>query len=289
MSARMGGTRDYRMHTTETMLRRALQTRGDATTVTLDPVFQGLPATAHGGAVLALIDAVLPRPGLRRLAGIFRRRVPLGTSLRLRVSDQGGGLACDLLDPDSAVLVEGRVDAEAAAAGDEALPPAAMPLPISTTCFACGVDSVQGLQAKLHFDDVSVTGRWVPPERFRGDAGTLAPIALTVLLDEAAFWLGALASGESGMTTDLAVTLAGAVPFGAAVTVSGRREGVRRAAGDPRYWETRVAAHDEDGRLVAAADITFVAVRGAARKLVRWLAPLNSRDVLRRIFPAYVS
>lgn len=285
----MGGTRDYRMHTAETLLRHALQPRGNAITVTLDPVFQGLPATAHGGAVLALIDAALPRPGCRRLTGTFRRRVPLGAALALRVSAGGDGRACELLDPASALLVEGRVDAEPAAGADQALPLAATPLPVSTTCFACGVDSVLGLRARLHFDDVSVTGRWVPSERFRGEAGTLAPIALTVLLDEAAFWLGALASGESGMTTHLAVTLAGSVPFGAAVRVSGRREGVRPAAGDPRYWQTRVAAHDEDGRLVAGADITFVAVRGAARRLVSWVAPLNSPDVLRRIFPAYVS
>jgi len=39
---------------------------------------------------------------------------------------------------------------------------------------------------------------WQPRAPFRRADGSLAPAALTTLLDEAAFWLGALATGESG-------------------------------------------------------------------------------------------
>ena len=121
----------------------------------------------------------------------------------------------------------------------------------------------------------------------RGQAKTRLLRALTTLLDETAFWLGALATGESGMTTDLAVTLHGPVPFGAALTVSGRRATVRPHADDRRYWDTEVAARDAAGALVASARITFVAVRGAARRLVTGMLAINDADVVRRVFPAY--
>ena len=117
--------------------------------------------------------------------------------------------------------------------------------------------------------------------------GAWRPFAVTSLLDEAAFWLGALASGESGMTTDLAVTLASTIPFGAPVAVRGERARVQPLPGDRRYWQTHTIAWDGDGRVVAEADITFVAIRGTARKLAGWLGPLNPPGLLPRIFPAY--
>jgi hypothetical protein len=39
---------------------------------------------------------------------------------------------------------------------------------------------------------------------------------------------------------------------------------------------------------VASAAITFVAVRGAARRLVTGMLAVNTPDVLRHVFPAYV-
>jgi hypothetical protein len=83
------------------------------------------------------------------------------------------------------------------------------------------------------------------------------------------------------------VTLGAAVPINSALIVRGERADVQPSPDDPRYWTTSLEAHDGTGRMVAAAAITFVAVRGAARKLAAWVAPPNSPDVLRRIFPAY--
>jgi hypothetical protein len=108
------------------------------------------------------------------------------------------------------------------------------------------------------------------------------------LLDEAAFWLGAAASGESGMTTELRIALHTAVAFGSRIVVEGRRADVRQRVDDPRYWDTEVSAWDETGTPVATAAITFVAVRGAARKLVTGFLSVATPDVLRRVFPAYV-
>jgi len=39
---------------------------------------------------------------------------------------------------------------------------------------------------------------------------------------------------------------------------------------------------------VASASITFVAVRGAARRLVSGMLAINAPDLLRRVFPTYI-
>src|SRR5262249_26141881 len=106
------------------------------------------------------------------------------------------------------------------------------------------------------------------------------------LLDEAAFWLGALATGESGMTTELRVSLHHPAPFGAVITVSGARAAVRPRGDDPRYQETSIVAY-ADGRLVATARIGFVAVRGAARRPLAGLPSMNDPACVQRVFPAY--
>jgi len=282
-------TSDYRMPTADARLRGALEGRGGERILTLDPAFSGLPDTAHGGSVLAAVDALAGGRGPRTVRGLYRRRVPLGVPLRLSILEAGDAHEYRLADTMDTLLVEGAV----AGAGPPAAaaPPAAVaawPLPVSTTCFACGVQNPIGLRLRLAFDDGAVAGRWEPRAAFRAPDGALAPVALTTMLDEAAFWLGALASGESGMTTELSVTIDGPVPFGTPLVVGGRRERVRPLPGDPRYWTTEVAAWDEAGRVVAQARITFVAVRGAARRLAGWLLGANAAEVVARVFPAYV-
>lgn len=279
------------MPTTDAVLRRGLEVHGAEHIVTLDPAFQGLPDTAHGGSVLAvfrLLAEAWPGPELR---GVYRKRVPLGVPLRL-VTERADAdtIACSLLDAADTPLVDGavrRVAADFAGNGPPRQGAEGDPLPVSSTCFACGVDNPLGLGVRLRCDGDGVWGVWPAPERFCTADHALAPVALTTLLDEAAFWLGALASGESGMTTDLAVRLHAPVPFGTAITVGGRRDGVRPRRDDPRYWDSTVTAWDERGRVVADASITFVAVRGAARRLAAWLLQVNPAQVVRRVFPAY--
>jgi len=48
----MGGTLDYGMVTAERALLDAVEPRAAGRSLTLDPAFQGLPDTAHGGSVL---------------------------------------------------------------------------------------------------------------------------------------------------------------------------------------------------------------------------------------------
>jgi hypothetical protein len=296
----MIGTRDHRMQTTEALLRRCLDAAGAGARLELDPVFQGLPGAAHGGSVLALLDSLAGLRGPRRVRGVYRRRVPVGVPLFVETTRSDGATAYRVLEG-AAVLADGSVcpstlpgvgpEADDSPPGPREWPAGVAAggtaLPVSNTCFVCGLDNPAGLGAQLRFDGEGVFAVWTAPARFRAGRGGLAPIALTALLDEAAFWLGALASGESGMTTDLVVTMVDDIPLDAPIAVSGERRRVRPTAGDPRYWQTRTRARDARGRVVAEADITFVAVRGAARRLTAWLNPLNPPGLMARIFPSY--
>jgi hypothetical protein len=277
------------MTTIDATLRGAVTGAGDAFTLTLDPAFQGLPESAHGGSLLALYDALAARRGPRTLRGRYLRRVPVGVPLAFTMTRHAGAPAFRVAERDGTVLADGRViEPEPLGKSVAASPgPETAPLPVSLTCLACGIENPRGLRAQLTFDSHVVGGVWTPRPEFRGDNGRLSPIALTTLLDEAAFWLGALASGESGMTTDLAIALHDDAPSGAPVLISGERAATRPRPDDPRYWQTDVSARDEAGRLLATASITFVAIRGAARKLVTGLLAINPPDVVRRAFPAY--
>src|SRR4029079_4962346 len=128
--------------------------------------------------------------------------------LALRVRRDGDGCHLEVAERET-VLVRGDVRAVADSAGTPPPVPApdALARPISRTCFACGLDNPLGLGATLRADDEIVGGTWTPRPGFATRAGTLSSVALTTLLDEAAFWLGALATGEAGMTTQLRVVL----------------------------------------------------------------------------------
>jgi acyl-coenzyme A thioesterase PaaI-like protein len=270
------------------LLRASLEPMADGAGVALDPAFAGLPEMAHGGAIVALFDALGGLRGARRVRARYLRKIPLGTDLTLRRNDTGGVPLA--LETGTTRFAEGRVS-PAATAVDRLVPAdasATRPLPRSTSCFVCGVANPIGLRATLAFDDHTVHGVWHPADHVRAVDGTLAPIALTGLLDEAAFWLGALATGESGMTTELDVALLRPAPFGEPVTIVGDRRSVTPRA-DARYADTSVTALGAHGAPLATARITFVAVRGAARRLVSWLAPTNAPDVIARVFPAYTA
>jgi hypothetical protein len=279
----------YRMPTTSTVLRRGINRRAGDLTLTLDRAFQGLPETAHGGSVLGAVDLVAGIPGSRTVSGIYRRRVRVGVPLSLSLARADGEVAYRLLDG-ADPLVEGRVRGEAASVAVSPPAPArhGHALPISRTCFACGIDNPLGLRLRLYFDDETVHAAWTSSDGFREDGGALAAVALTTLLDEAAFWLGALATGEAGMTTDLRVTLHRRVLADGGLTVVGQRAAIAVRPDDARYLNTDVAVLDGDG-VVATAQITFVTVRGAARRLVTGLLAMNDVATLRRVFPSYTS
>jgi acyl-coenzyme A thioesterase PaaI-like protein len=278
------------MITIDATLRHALEVSGPDLILTLDPALQGLPETAHGGSVLAVFDTLAGATAPREVSGIYRRRVPLGLPLTLRRAREGSAETFVLSDQTGGVLVDGRVALLVSPAENGTLRPdgngAGHALPISRTCFACGTDNELGLRARLAFDADTVRVTWQPRAPFRRADGSLAPAALTTLLDEAAFWLGALATGESGMTTELRVALHHPAPYDAPITVTGARAAVRPRHEDARYQDTEIVARAGD-QSVATARITFVVVRGAARRLVSGMLGMNDPECVRRVFPAY--
>jgi hypothetical protein len=70
------------------------------------------------------------------------------------------------------------------------------------------------------------------------------------------------------------------------VTVAGARASVRPRDDDARYQDTEIVARAGD-QVVATARITFVVVRGAARRLVNGMLAINDPACVRRVFPAY--
>src|SRR3982751_1259439 len=167
------------MPTTDALLRAAVSGAADDLTLTLDAAFQGLPDTAHGGTLLAVFDALADAAGPREIIGQYRRRVPLGVPLTLDVTRSTGGLACRVLDAAAGVLVEGQVQTARTQDVDGAWRAAETPLPVSRTCFACGIDNPVGLRARLAFDTHAVGGSWTPDARFLAADGTLPTVALT--------------------------------------------------------------------------------------------------------------
>jgi len=262
--------------------------------LTFHETFQGLPGMAHGGSVLAAFDAIACQRGLtdaREIFSAYRRKVPLSTPLPLQVLSSGGRADFRLSDGRQ-LLVEGCVQSLSFPSERPDLPEdldGGFPLPISNRCFACGVENPSGLQVTLRFDDRRVWAEYLPREPFRTAEGQLSTATLTTLLDETAFWLGALASGESGMTTEIRVALhRGPVRFGEPLIVVGKREQVTQRSGDPRYWETETAVLTTEGEPLATGRITFVAVRGAAKRLITGMLSINPPEVVRRVFPTHV-
>ena len=220
--------------------------------------------------------------------------MPLATPLRLRVEPAPDGCRLELFD-DHTVLVSGGVTGVPPSARSSQ-PPAIRPRPRPSRrdaaahlggCFACGLDNPLGLAVSLRADATTVGGTWMPRPGFRLADGTLAPVALTTLLDEAAFWLGALATGESGMTTELRVTLHTSAVAEGPITVSGLRSAVQARPADARYWDTAVAARDAAGASWPAPPSRSWPSGGGASAGHRH-ARRQHADVLRHVFPAYV-
>src|SRR2546425_12391161 len=77
------------MGATHAALAGGLLRRRDGFLLTLDPAFQGLPETAHGGTVLAAFHLAGGADG-SAVRGVYRRRVPIATPLRLMLSPDRG-------------------------------------------------------------------------------------------------------------------------------------------------------------------------------------------------------
>src|SRR3989454_11448720 len=128
------------MGATHAALAGGLLRRRDGFIVTLDPAFQGPPETAHGGTVLAAFHLASGADG-SAVRGVYRRRVPIATPLRLTLSPDRGRVTC-VLEDDAGALVEGSVTppgaSHSASRDDPGRGSAAdsHPVPLSGACVA---------------------------------------------------------------------------------------------------------------------------------------------------------
>ncbi len=285
------------MRTIEHVLSKCLSLNADGTgRLTLAAALQGFPETAHGGAILGTFDAAAARwitsTTPRTIVAQIQKSVPLETALPLAARGARDEVVLVLGD-DGQPRAHGRVTVATVEPASRwswtPQPGKSLDLPTARGCLACGSENPVGLRVQLRFDDRCVWSEFRPPDTYRTPDGRIAPALYTVLLDEMAWWLGALASGEAGVTTELAVALhRPAHPFGNALLAIGCRDGVVAMDERNHFWKTESAVLASDGSLLASGVITFAGSRAYSRRLVPKLLAMNSPERLRPIFPTHV-
>ncbi len=157
---------------------------------------------------------------------------------------------------------------------------------MSEHCLACGRLNPLGLRAELRFNEDGVWARLAPLAPWRTAGGRPHPALGPVLLDEIAWWLGALVTREGGLTNRIRVALMTPdAPWDAPLIAAGRFETVAPVDRKRTFWRTETALMSADGRLLATASIVF---RGGAEYSARQLdyfRPRTPPEIFQRMFP----
>lgn len=266
---------------------------------------QSWPGIVHGGALAALLDrasralAADERP--RRIEARLTSSVPIERALDLEGHAEGSAVGVSILERGqlltSATITAadghadgGALEADAAlrARADRAGDRDGWPMPRSEQCLACGADNPLGLRLGLRFDRHGVWARFEPRPSWRRPDGRLEPALAAVILDEIAWWLGALVSTEGGLTNRISLTLprpdaavAGPLlaggPFDAVTPVDRRRT----------FWRTHGALIGADGAALATAAIVFRAGADYSARQMTYFRSRTDPEVFARMFPAY--
>ncbi|HEX7786326.1 MAG TPA: hypothetical protein VF653_08895 [Methylomirabilota bacterium] len=265
---------------------------------------QSWPGIVHGGGLAALLDAasraLAPDDRPRRIEARLTSSVPIDRALDLEGHAQDSAVTVTILERGqpltSATITAADQSAAALDAGDGAasIDPAAgrepesWPMPLSDQCLACGADNPLGLRLGLRFDARSVWARFVPRDPWQRPDGRLEPALAAVILDEVAWWLGALVSQEGGLTNriDLVMRRPDSAVSGP-LLAAGRLDAVAPVDRRRTFWRTHSALLTGDGSVLATAAIVF---RAGADYSARQMAYFRSRTdpaVFARMFPAY--
>jgi hypothetical protein len=261
--------------------------------ITFPRNLEGFPGTAHGGAVAALFHRLtLPRPPVRLRLELVRG-VPTETPLALTTTSAGREARLTLAQGDRiltrATLTRDSIPpAEPAPANPAGStePGDAGQTPGTSTCLACGSAKPIGLAVRFRVSDRLLWRDYAPPETYRTRDGGTHPALAAVMLDELGWWLGALAQGECGVTTEVEVTWYCPLPF-APLLVIGDRTAVR-VDDDPRgrYWRAGGAIRSPDGIVLAAGRVRFAGSRAYTRRLLEPFLETTDADTLVRLFPS---
>lgn len=228
--------------------------------------------------------------GPRRVEGRLTSSVPIETALDLEAGRSDEMISLSIRQ-DGQTLTSGGVSP----LGD---PPATTPwgggdgagssLPTSDQCLACGARNPLGLQVTLAFDTEGVWARLEPRESWRAQSDRLHPALAPVLLDEVAWWLGALVTKEGGLTNRLAINLYEPdMPFSGPLIAAGRFADVTPIDRKRTFWRTESTLTTGSGRLLATASIIFRGGPEYSSRQIPYFQPRTPPEVFRAMFPNY--
>ncbi len=302
MNGREYSTRSHARRTPETVahvMAAAARLGPDGRGRFLAPAaLQSWPGIVHGGGLVALLDAAARAlgsgDGPRRLEGRLTSSVPIETALDLEGHAERDVATVTILER-AQPLTSATVDAGAVEDPAEAVPPEwtaagreGWPMPLSDQCLACGAHNALGLQLGLRWDRDGVWAHFRPRASWRGPGDRIDPALAPVLLDEVAWWLGALVTKEGGLTNRISVTLlrpGAAVP--GPITAVGRFADVTPVDRRRIFWRTRSGLLAADGTVLAVASIVF---RPGAEYSTRQMSFFRARtdpENFARMFPGY--
>ena len=254
---------------------------------------QSWPGIVHGGCLVGLVDAAAIRlgraPGPRRVDGRLTSSVPTETALDLQAGRDGGTVWLTILQGGQTLTSGTVVDLTGAGAAPTWRGGSAgASLPMSDDCLACGARNPVGLQVALSFDEEGVWAHLAPREPWRAGGDRLHPAFAPVLLDEIAWWLGALVMKEGGLTNRLAVSLHEPdAPFDGALVASGRFADVAPVDRKRTFWRTESTLSTPSGTLIATASIVFRGGTDYSERQMAYFKPRTPPEVFRRMFPNY--
>jgi acyl-coenzyme A thioesterase PaaI-like protein len=258
------------------------------------PALQSWPGIVHGGGLAALLDAAACARGgadqPRHVEARLTSSVPLETALDLEAREDGGTVTVAILDRGqsltSAAIRRGEVEAGPPDPAWRAGGRDGWPMPLSDQCLACGAHNPLGLQLGLRFDADCVWARFLPREPWRRPGGRVVAALAAVVLDEVAWWLGALVAKEGGLTNRIALALLrpdAAVP--GPVTAVGRLADVAPVDRRRTFWRTRSTLLAADGTVLATAAIVFRAGADYSERQMAFFRSRTDPAIFERMFP----
>src|SRR5206468_7705520 len=225
---------------------------------------QSWPEIVHGGGVVALLDTAAAALGVgagpRAIEARLTSSLPLETDLELDTLPAADGVTLAVVQ-DAQTLASGTVRR----LGEDAL---ATPrwqggdtgdaLPTFDDCLACGARNALGLRASVRFDADGVWAPLVAPATWHQPDGDVHSALAPVLLDEIAWWLGALVAREGGVTNRITLALgARDERWDGPLVAAGRFADVLPVDRRRAFWRTESALVGSGGAVLATASIVF--------------------------------